>query len=48
MDSFENEDDKPAQSSNEATIEQDETNQEVQADVEEQEDEQENPKLDMD
>lgn len=38
----------PAQSSNEAKIEQDETDQEVQADVEEQEDEQENPKLDMD
>jgi hypothetical protein len=35
-------------SSSEAAIEQDETSQEVQADVEEQEDEQENPKLDMD
>ena len=47
MDSFDNEDDNPARTSNEETIEQDETSQ-VQADVEEQEDEQENPKLEMD
>ena len=48
MDSFDNEDDNPARTSNEETIEQDETSQEVQADVEEQENEQENPKLEMD
>jgi hypothetical protein len=48
MDSFEAEDDNPAQPSNETKIEQDETDQEVQADVEEQEEEQENPKLEMD
>lgn len=48
MDSFDNEDDNPARTSNEETIEQDETSQEVQADVEGQEDEQENPKLEMD
>ena len=48
MDSFNNEDDNPARTSNEETVEQDETSQEVQADVEEQEDEQENPKLGMD
>ena len=48
MDSFDNEDDNPARTSNEETIEQDETSQEVQADVEEQEDEQENPKLERD
>jgi len=49
MDSFDGEDDdKSAIASSEETIEQDETVQDVQADVEEQEDEQENPKLEMD
>jgi len=48
MNSFDNEDDNPARTSNEETIEQDEASQEVQADIEEQEDEQENPKLEMD
>jgi len=48
MNSFDNEDDNPARTSNEETIEQDEANQEVKTDIEEQEDEQENPKLEMD
>jgi len=48
MDSFDNENDNPARTSSEETIEQDEANQEVKTDIEEQEDEQENPKLEMD
>jgi len=48
MDSFDNEDDNPARTANEETIEQDEGSQEVKTDIEEQEDEQENPKLEMD
>ena len=48
MDSSDNEDDNSARTSNDETIEQDETNSEIQVDIEEQEEEQENPKLDMD
>jgi len=47
MDSFDD-DDKSAKVTNDETLEEDESVQEVQADVEEHEDEQENPKLDMD
>jgi hypothetical protein len=48
MDSIEAEDDNPAQISSETTIEQESTEQEVQADVEDQEDGHEDPRLDAD
>ena len=49
MDSLDSDDDNSAtRTINEEAVEEDETNSEVQADVEEQEDEQENPKLEID
>ncbi len=48
MDSLDNDDDNAARSSNEETVKQEKTTPEVQADLEEPEDEEENPKIEMD
>lgn len=47
MNPIEEDDDNSAQVSNDATIEEEDTEQETQAEMKDEEDEQENPKLDM-